>query len=344
MTQLDAANPQPDENPLTSEKDPLEQRPVSDRWWFVRSLWKFFAIFVLALFVFSQFGKVFFLAELLSNFRVQMILLTLVTALICWRPGRQSRMALMLLAATLWNAVLVGLIFVPGNQPPPGPKKIKIMSFNVYAAAHDHQAVLELIAAEAPDVLVVLEYDGRWFYGLEPLENDYPYRFPAPRWHGFGIGIFSKIPLKNSRIEQLISKKTDAPMLVTEVDLGDQTLRIAGIHVLSPTDRMRMDLRNQQFQEIADSLSQAEIPTIALGDFNCAPWSAYLQDFVNQTGYRDSRQGFGYHATWHKTFWPMLTPIDNAFVSKDVHVHNRYVAAGTDSDHYPIVLELSVSK
>lgn len=299
---------------------------------------------VLVLFLLSQFGRYFFIAELLGNFRVQMILLTLFSTCVCWVTHRQY-LCLFLAAATIWNLILFSAIYLPADQPPPGEQRFKVMSFNVFASANDYQTVLGRIAEENPDVVAIVEFDHHWHQGLMPLLETYPHHILGPRWNGFGIGIFSKYPINNSKVHQLIAETNDTPMLVTDVTVADLVVRVASVHVLSPKNRYRLDKRNQQFQEIAQILTNDKItPTIVMGDFNSVSWSPFMQDFIRATNYRDTRQGFGYHATWHKTYWPLLIPIDNAYVSKSIHVHGRHVGAGSDSDHYPIVLDISISK
>lgn len=311
---------------------------------FVKGLATVIAAAVLALFLLSQFGRYFFIAELLGNFRVQMILLTLFSACVCWVIHR-NYLCFLLATATIWNLVLFSAIYLPADQPPPGDQRLKVMSYNVFASANDHQKVLDRIAEENPDVVAIVEFDHHWHQGLKPLQETYAYHILGPRWNGYGIGIFSKYPIDNSKFHQLIEETTDTPMLVTDITIANQIVRVASVHVLSPKNLARLDKRNQQFQAIAQILnSDKNTPTIVLGDFNSVSWSPFMQDFIRDTNYRDTRQGFGYHATWHKTYWPLLIPIDNAYVSRSIHVHDRYVGAGSDSDHYPIVLDISISK
>ena len=102
-----------------------------------------------------------------------------------------------------------------------------------------------------------------------------------------------------------------------------------------------MTVRNQQIQELAKHLPKGSEPTVLLGDFNCVPWSPFLQEMLTVTGLRDSRRGFGYQGTWPSDFWPMRIPIDQAFVSDNVVVIERgRLTQPTGSDHFPLLLEL----
>ena len=131
-------------------------------------------------------------------------------------------------------------------------------------------------------------------------------------------------------------------MIVAEVPIGNQTLRLFGVHLISPTNAFRLTMRNAQLAEISEHVNKQPMSTVLMGDFNCTPASPYLQDLLRDTGLRDSRQGFGYQATWNRELWPLMIPIDHFLVSPDCHIQDRSTAAAAGSDHLPIVMEISL--
>lgn len=302
------------------------------------------SLLTIALFFFSTFGRYSFAAELVGNFRAQILALLLpCTALAVlfqrWYVG------IALLICTAWCSTGVLSVYLPTAQPPAGDRKIRIMSFNVLASSNAFDIVKRQVNDIDPDVLLIVECDREWHVALQSLIDDgtYPHHHRIPRWHGFGIAVFSKLPIGKKQVIQLTADKTDVPMLICDVKVGDKQLRLAGVHVMSPTSQYRMELRNLQFEEAAKILSNSELPTIVAGDFNCTPWSPFLNQFLNETDYRDSRHGFGYQGTWNAHYhWPALIPIDHAFVSPEIHVHNRFVGKTTTSDHYPIIFDVSI--
>ena len=305
------------------------------------------ASFVLiSVFTFSLCGRYSYVAELVSNFRAQMLvgLIICTFGAVCfqrWWTG------ILLVIASVWCSTGVLSVYLQVEQPPPGDTKIRIMSHNVLANNRSHEAVKKQVKEVDPDLLVVVEYDHTWQKALQTLIDDgtFPYSVQAPRWHGFGIAIFSKLPLTDMQTHQLTAEITDAPIVTAEFMVGDQKLRLAGLHVFSPTTASRLMLRNEQLADAVDILKQSDTPTIVMGDYNCVPWSPFLEDFLNQTGYRDSRVGFGYQGTWNARFrWVAMIPIDHAFVSPEVHVHDRHIGEAAGSDHYPVVIDLSISK
>ena len=294
----------------------------------------------LGLFIFSLTGRYFFIAELANNFRCQIMCLLIPFALILLLL-RRWRLAILFGIATAWSMIGIVWVFLPGLQPPRGSSTIKIMSANVYASNPTPQLAVQRILEYDPDLVMLIEFANDWEQVMQPLHARYPFRVLQPRWHGFGIGLFSKLPLAETEIHQLAGSVVDCPMIITHLKLGQQNICVAGLHTLSPTNPIRMELRNQQLVESARILRTINEPTIVMGDFNCTPWSPFLSDFIGTTGFRDSRQGFGFQATWHRDFGIFKIPIDHAFVSDGIFVHHRSVGAAIGSDHLPIMLEVS---
>ncbi|MEM9941205.1 MAG: endonuclease/exonuclease/phosphatase family protein [Planctomycetota bacterium] len=296
----------------------------------------------MGLFLFSQLSRFIFVAELVHNFRLQLTL-ALIPFAILSLGFRKSWFPVILIGTTIWCAYPIAISYVPALQPPPGPQRIKVMSHNVLGINRQYVDVIHQVREVDPDVLLVVEYSRNWLDALELLNEQFPYRIEQARWHGFGIGLFSKYPIEKQIVVQLTGDTTDNPLIVGHINIGNQTVRFAGLHSLSPTNRFRMNLRNQQFQDAAEYLKTSDLPTLVLGDFNCVPWSFFLHDFAQTTGYRDSRIGFGYQGSW-PDFLPALIPIDHAFASRLIHVHTRRIGKRCGSDHCPIILEISVSE
>jgi endonuclease/exonuclease/phosphatase (EEP) superfamily protein YafD len=295
----------------------------------------------LLLFVASLLGRYFYLCELVGNFRAYILAMLVPCALILWLKGKRKR-ALLFAGASLWSCFGVITPALPYSQPPPGVDIVKIMSFNVWAINRDYQSVIDRVKEHDPDVVTVLEYANDWETALRTLNKTYPYRLRQPRWHGFGIAIFSKRPISNASATQITADITDNPLLSVDIEIGGRPVRLAGLHLLSPMNRNRLKIRNRQLAEIADILIQRDIPTIVMGDFNCTPWSPFLYDFCQRVDLRDSRNGFGYQASWNAERPYLSIPIDHAFVSPQFHVHSRMLGDFAGSDHYPLVFEVSL--
>jgi len=296
------------------------------------------------LFIASLLGRQFWVCELICNFRAYILVTLLITGPVLFSLKRKT-LTIAWIGATLWAMMGTASVFLPASQPTAvsdDAQTIKIMSYNVLGTNLQHDDVIAEIRRQDPDVLMVVEYANLWHPAMERLHEAYPHRHEQPRWHGFGIAVFSKLPIIKKDVLATAGSRFDFPLVVATVKVGDRDLRIAGAHLLSPRDRNRLDIRNLQMREISQYLSADSSPTILVGDFNCVPWSSFLCDLMGRTGYRDSRQGFGYHGTWHANKFFLRIPIDHALVSPQVHVHSRSVGQSGYSDHFPIIVEVSV--
>lgn len=318
------------------------QRPVIA----VAILWAFVyasMLVPLLLFVASLLGRHFYLCEMIGNFRAYILAMLIPCGLILGLMGKRNR-ALIFGVAALWSSFGVLTPALPHRQPPRGNEIVKIMSFNVLGINRQFDAVVQRIQQHDPDVVTVLEYANQWSTVLQRLNDTYPYRLLQPRWHGFGIAIFSKRPISNSTSKLITRDVTDNPLITADIEIDGRPVRLAGLHLLSPMNRQRLKIRNRQLKEIADHLIQRPIPTVVMGDFNCTPWSPFLSDFIDRLNLRDSRNGFGYQASWHAERPYLWLPIDHALVSPEIHVHSRVIGQFAGSDHYPLVFEISLSK
>lgn len=310
------------------------------------------AVLPLVLFIASQLGRFLFVCELVSNFQL-FIFIGLLPFPVLLVLMKRWVWALVLGIATAWSGLLVASVYLPNVQPPPGDTVVRIMSYNVLVSNVRYRESLEEIRDVDPDILVVCEYDREWHDMLSVIHEDYPHRITLPRWHGFGIAIMSKLPIDSHEVVQLgnvVDKKgkrikmTDNPCPVVKLKIGDRMVRVVGFHSLSPMNQQRMTLRNLQFRELGEYLSQEDMPTILLGDLNCTAWSYFLKkDLLEQAKLFDSRQGIGYQGTWRADLEPFTIPIDHALVSRHIHVHDRWTGRAGGSDHRPIVVEVSVS-
>jgi endonuclease/exonuclease/phosphatase (EEP) superfamily protein YafD len=299
-----------------------------------------FGLLTAGIYLFTLTGRFFFLAELACNFRFQ-IMLTLAATGILSVVVKRYRLACVLAFLALLATSGTLSMYYPISKSTTASQTLKIMSFNVLVINRNYQAVIDEVAEHDPDVVTIIEYSKKWDAELKGLQETYPYSVSNPRPHGFGVAIYSKYPLSDVQERQLPAINIDNPFLSAVVSFGEQSIRLAAVHTYSPTSRARMSFRNQQFTKVAELLGDLDMPTVVVGDFNCTPWSPYLKDFQSQTGLRDSRRGFGNQATWPTQWEIFRIPIDHAFVSPEICVHDRYVGNATGSDHLPIIVEVS---
>lgn len=296
----------------------------------------------LAVFGFSFFGQYFFLAELLANFRMQFFgLFVVATVFSAWKRFGWL-LTVCLCSSMIWTGFGVVNNFLPADQPFAGKTKIRVMSFNVLAINYRFKDAVDEVRKHDPDVVAIIEYANQWHDAFDALNESHRYQLRQPRWHGYGIAIFSKLPIEESTTLQLTEDVMDNVALSCTIRLDGQPLRFVAMHVMSPINTMRLELRNRQFEEIADYIRSDDVATVLLGDLNCAPSSDFLRRLMRDAGLRDSRKGFGDQASWPTWAPPLAIPIDHALVSQSVHVHDRFLGNGGGSDHRPVIVEVSI--
>ncbi|MEM6483280.1 MAG: endonuclease/exonuclease/phosphatase family protein, partial [Pseudomonadota bacterium] len=80
-------------------------------------------------------------------------------------------------------------------------------------------------------------------------------------------------------------------------------------------------------------------PSLAIGDFNMAPWSRPMRGILDQTGFRAVR---GQPATWPAFPGPIRLPIDQLLVRDRVRVVNIETFGGhLRSNHLGIIADIA---
>lgn len=288
------------------------------------------------------------LFELTTHFRLQLAVVMAPTAaiLLLFRRSIWSWAFALFTCAAVWSVAEIA--FSP-SQPAGGHERLRILTANVLLTNSQLDPFLQLVERVNPDVLVIVEYTPAWDKQREKWSPEFPHSERHPRKHGFGIAVFSKKPLLNVSAESLLSN-VDAPQISfdvvldrTSVNLDRKSVNITAVHAVSPLSQFRFFARNDQLAALALKLKERSHTKVVVGDFNSTTWSPYLRQFLRETGLRDSRQGTGLWPTWPQFCWPLMIPIDHAFVSDDVHVHRRWVESDIGSDHFPIVVDISLS-
>jgi endonuclease/exonuclease/phosphatase (EEP) superfamily protein YafD len=97
-------------------------------------------------------------------------------------------------------------------------RTIRFMTANVLTPNRNAQALLDLVREHRPDVLVTLESDHWWQERLDRLENDYPHTIKCALDNLYGMHVYSRLPLADSRIDYLV--EPDKPSIADRADLS----------------------------------------------------------------------------------------------------------------------------
>lgn len=223
-----------------------------------------------------------------------------------------------------------------------GANTITLLVSNVLMENEDHQALLDSIAANDPDVVLAVEVDDAWMAALAPLTARYPHQVRHPRNNYYGMVLFSRFELVMPEVKFLI--QDDIPSIHTGIRLpGGVVVRLHGLHPRPPEP-----LRDQPSAPRDAELvvmgrwigDHGEHPTIVAGDLNDVAWSATSELFLRLSGLLDPRVGRGFYNSFDATNPLMRYPLDHVFHSNDFKLVRLERLPAIGSDHFPILIAL----
>jgi len=211
----------------------------------------------------------------------------------------------------------------------------------LYTNADGRGLARDLLGA-APDVLAVQELNPTL---ADELAGAFPFSRTLPQRNSQGIGVWSRLPVKDLRTRDLAG----APALRVVLDTGagpPTTLWV--VHAEGPVSAEGRRRWSAQLTSLRRHLSRESAgPVVVVGDFNAtaanSPFAAVLR-----TGLEDAavRVGRPFDMTWPVGYGPLppVLRLDHVLVSRDVSVLSMRTAAGHGSDHRFLVARLAVAR
>jgi endonuclease/exonuclease/phosphatase (EEP) superfamily protein YafD len=201
--------------------------------------------------------------------------------------------------------------------------------------------VIDLIRASDPDIVLLMEAGIDRPGQFHPLEDQYPYAAYSPGSESYdGALLYSKYPFSVERIRSSGSKGQNS--LVATMQLDSEVLTLLGVQTRAPLRPGRSATLYTQLQDLAQLTAGQQGPVLLMGDLNTTPWAPTFRDFLQASGLRDGRSGFGLQITWPTYMPPLSLPIDHALVSPDISVRRFEVGPNVGSDHYPVLFEFTL--
>lgn len=257
--------------------------------------------------------------------------------------------------ALLFALVNVGQIAPLYLAAPPSPRaaaasatavsaaspSYRAVMINVHWTNQDVEPVLAYLRETDPDFFVLVEVTAAWEEALQPLIEAYPYVSDSRRLTEHGVMVYSRVPFVAAPQRLADGER---PSVIAQLAFPERPLTVVGVHPPAPVSPHRMQLRNAQIATLANTLPQMNTPLLLLGDLNMTPWSAVFTDFLQQTGLRNGRDGFGVQTTWPAQLPLLSIPIDHALVSAGVQVQQFSAGPSLSSDHRPIVIDFALTQ
>lgn len=321
------------------DSDKQARRQARSRAAWSRIVWYLLVPGVLAV-VLSLGARWHWALELTTHFQVQYaIALFIPLVLALWlRKKWTAVICAVAFGCVAWQVLPV---YLPAEAAGEHGESVRFMLANVHTGNRDYQRLLEFVSAEEPDVIVLLEVDSQWLQGLAELEAEYPQKVLRPRSDNFGLAIYSKLTLEDVETRELADSQV--PTVIAKVTIGDDRLTMIATHPLPPVGSLYANSRDQHLVALAQLANGLNVgtPAIVLGDLNTTPWSPRFADLLKSTTLRDSRQGFGIHATWPLA-GPLAIPLDHVLVTPNVAVLDRRIGESIGSDHRPVLIDVAI--
>jgi len=304
----------------------------------LKGLFQAAAIVTVALSIVSALPVEHHALQLLTNFRLQYLVgsAILLLALTAWG---EARYAVVLLLVCVLNANFVLPWYFGGDVPAEGTD-VKVLLANILSSNADPAPLLELIEAEQPDLVFLLEVSPHWASVLPSLDKSYAHSIVEPRDGNFGIAMYSRLPV--TAAAAVDSSPLGFPTIVATLDVGGKLLQVVGTHPTIPIGAQNYDARNAQLDAVARLLQKTAGPRLLVGDLNTTIWDRHYGALENRTWLRNVRHGFGLLPTWPTYLLPAMIPIDHMLVSEEIGVKDVHTGPAIGSDHLPLIATITL--
>lgn len=293
---------------------------------------------MLALITIASFlGAYNFIFEFLSHSRPLFFLASIVLTLFLL-VAKSRRGVLLGVALVLINSIQIISLYIPyAAEASANDLHIKILQMNIWGGRNrKFETVIKEIEKEDPDIVGISELPKNWWQILQPRMKKYPYQVVEPSFGG--IGLLSKFPIKDGRVEHFGEIKR--PRVVVQVLVKDKWIKVIFAHPIIPM--RRVGFRDAELTVIAKDASSSDVPVILAGDLNCTPFSYFFYKLQRDGKLRDSEKGFGYQPSWSTFHILPLFCIDHCLASSEFSFVKRYNGPNVGSDHLPVITELSL--
>ncbi len=288
--------------------------------------------------------------ELFSHFQVQYLVITTILLVLLLFTRYKY---LIIISLICWGMILSQILpwyFPHWDRISNHESNLKIFIANLNTNNKSYDKVLSLVKKQNPDLAIFIEVDEKWINQLDSLQDILPYSFGKPHRFHRGIYIYSRYKIENPQINFF---STENPVIIANLTINNQKLSLIAAHPSAPIRESLFNQRNKQLEEIGKYINTLENPVIMAGDFNITMWSPYYKKFIEETGLKDTRRGFGVLPTWPASggyakinllvSLVLSIPIDGCLVSDEIKVASIKTGEKTDSDHLPLITKLLIN-
>lgn len=218
---------------------------------------------------------------------------------------------------------------------------LRLLSANVLGSNRRAQDFLDLVRNNNPDIVLTLESNAWWQEHLDTLETAYPYTIKCALENLYGMHVYSRLPLGETRIKYLVKPGLPSMHACITLRSGDE-VRVHFLHPAppSPTEADTSSGRDAELVIVARSVAKNDAPTIVAGDLNDVAWSSTTRLFRKISRLLDPRIGRGMFNTFHAGYPFIRWPLDHLFHSVHFRLRELRRLPFFGSDHFALLSEL----
>lgn len=213
---------------------------------------------------------------------------------------------------------------------------------NVKMQNRNATKLLEIIAQENPDVILIVEADVWWEKALGSLVKTHPLTIRQPQDNTYGMLLYSRLELVNPEVRFLI--EDDIPSIHGFIKLpAGQEVEIHCLHPRPPVpqETAQSTERDAELVVVGKEIKGKDRPIVVMGDLNDVAWSRTNYLFQKISGMVDPRIGRGAYNSFHADYFFLRFPLDHFFHSTHFRVIELKRLDHFGSDHFPMSIRLS---
>ena len=222
--------------------------------------------------VLTFFASRWWLADLCANLRIQ-VGIGLTAAAVVLGGLRKWKLAAFQLALLCVHVPW----FLDTSQTTPyveaADKGLRLTTANVLTVNRRYQGIKTELLSSNADVVAVVELNSELAKALSTdFSEQYPYSTKEPQdGGGFGIGLYSKLPLESPGIVYFNSDRM--PSVAATLTFDGRKVHVLATHILPPIGSRGFAHRNKHLKMICDYVRERReefptVPVIVLGDLN----------------------------------------------------------------------------
>src|SRR5690606_33147682 len=168
------------------------------------------------------------------------------------------------------------------------------------------------------------------------LGGAYPHALIVPRNDCYGIALFSKLPLEDVQVHEMVG----APFIEAVVRTPEGPVRLFAVHASSPHTYRNFRRRNAQLARLAEDIAASPVPTVVVGDLNTVHWDHAFRKFRKRSGLLPVN-GTSLH-TWPSIGPVALIPLDHVLVPSGAGARSVWRFRIPGSDHRGLVADVRI--